>query len=370
MGFGRFAEVFLAHDRWTAARVALKRGRQADSAAAFADEFARVAPLVHPGIARALDLGRDEATSRPFIVFEAIEGTASDLACRQRPPDELLSWAAGVAEILDFVHHSGLIHGDLKPEHVVIEPGGTPKLIDFGLARQPDEPGGGSPATVAPEILTGGDAEPRSDLFSLGATLFFWLYKAFPFGSKVDERLARIDKEVELPDSPRIARETRSLLTEMLAPLPTSRPTSAREVVQRLAERGVPLPDARLADPAARARSVPIVGRDRVLEALQLAWSTAPTPTAFLALVGPAGSGRTRIAQEVVQRARLAGRRAVLVPCAQQEAPGALLLKSLRAMRRDASFTAEGSPQLAVVLQAMAEVGPTTIVLDDADALA
>ncbi|RMG48416.1 MAG: GAF domain-containing protein [Acidobacteria bacterium] len=371
IGAGRFSEVFLARDRITGERVALKRARGDDpgAAEAFAEEFARVAPLDHPGIARALDLGRDPATGRPFLVFEAIEGTRSLHACRASAPERMWGWAAGVAETLDFVHGSGLIHGDVKPEHVFILETDRPKLIDFGLARRRGTGGGGSATTAAPEVLSGGEADPRSDLFSLGATVYRWLYGRYPAGETLEDRLRSLDAEPEIPSTPRLPREISQLLSALLAPSPASRPDSAREVVELLAAAGIPLPDPRLADPSARARSAPLAGRDEVLAALTPAWTGAGGGTLFLNAVGPSGSGRSRLAREIARRARLAGRHVVVLDCREEPDAGARLLRA-SGVGSSAGPWRAGSPGLAVALHALAgRREPTTVVVDDADTL-
>lgn len=158
LGAGGCGEVFLARDRVSNGLVALKRplSSEIEPARLAAAEFASVAPLAHPGLARVLDFGEDDGTGRPFLVYEAVEGAPSQEVAPRASQAEILSWAAGVAETLDFLHQSGLCHGDLKPENVFITPSGSPKLINFGLARPPGRAGGGSAATVAPELLTGG----------------------------------------------------------------------------------------------------------------------------------------------------------------------------------------------------------------------
>ena len=350
IGEGGFAEVRRARDRVSGAAVVVKRARSADGATdeRFAAEFALVAPLAHPGIARALDYLPARDGEPAALVFEAADGGASSDRCRDASAATLFGWAACVAETLSFLHGAGLIHGDLKPENVVVSRAGRPQLIDFGLAGRPGPHAGGSVAYAAPESLAHGRADARSDLFSLGATLFAWLYGRPPLGTTLAARLAALPRRPPFPSSPPLPRAARELLRELLAPEPDDRPESARAVVERLAAAGFPLPFPELADPVARARALPLVGREAALAAL--APACAREGRGFFALVGPRGAGHSRLAEEVAHRARLAGRQVVAGRAADV----------LRAL---------GSASPAVGLAALAEEGAVTLVVDETQAL-
>jgi transcriptional regulator with GAF, ATPase, and Fis domain/tetratricopeptide (TPR) repeat protein len=350
IGEGGFAEVRRARDRVTGAAVVVKRARSADAAAdeRFAAEFALVAPLAHPGISRALDYLPARDGEPPALVFEAVDGGSSADACREASAATLFGWAACVAETLSFLHGAGLIHGDLKPGNIVVSRAGRPQLIDFGLAGRPGPHAGGSVAFAAPESVAHGHADARSDLFALGATLFAWIYGRPPLGTTLEARLAALPRRPAVPSSPPLPRAARELLRDLLAPEPDDRPESARVVAERLAAAGFPLPFPELADPAARARAVPLVAREAALATL--APACAGEGRGFFALVGPRGAGASRVADEVAHRARLAGRHVV-------------------AGRAGEVFRALGSASPAVGLAALAEEGAVTLVVDDAQAL-
>jgi serine/threonine-protein kinase len=244
IGEGGFAEVRRARDRVTGAAVVVKRAREpgAEADARFAAEFALVAPLAHPGIARALDYlpaGGDEPAA---LVFAAVDGGSSAESCREASAATLFGWAACLAETLSFLHEAGLVHGDFKPENVVVSREGRPQLIDFGLAGRPGAHAGGSVAYAAPETLARGHADARSDLYALGATLFAWLFGRPPHGTTLEARLAALPRRPALPASPPLPRPARELLRELLAPEPDDRPATARAVAERLAAAGFPLP--------------------------------------------------------------------------------------------------------------------------------
>ncbi len=354
IGEGGFAEVRRARDRVTGAAVVVKRARPAgagnDAAAdeRFAAEFALVAPLAHPGISRALDFLPARDGEPAALVFEAVDGGPSADRCREASAATLFGWASCVAETLSFLHGAGLIHGDLKPENIVVSRAGRPQLIDFGLAGRPGSHAGGSVAYAAPESLEHGRADTRSDLFALGATLFAWLYGRPPLGTTLEARLAALRRRPALPASPPLPRAARELLRNLLAPAPEDRPESARVVVDALAAAGFPLPFPELADPVARAGALPLVGRDGALTALAPAF--AREGSGYFALVGPRGAGHSRLAQEVAHRARVAGRLVI-------------------AGRAAEAFRALGSASPAVGLAALAEEGPVTFVVDDTQAL-
>ncbi len=351
LGSGGCGVVFLALDTVSGQQVVLKRAQEGDEAqASLSEEFSRVASLSHPGIARALDFIPGKKRESSFVVFERAPGRASTELCGEAAGERILGWAAAVAEILDFLHLSGLLHGDLKPEHVFIDEEDGVRLIDFGLARAPGEPGGGTAATAAPEILLRGTGDERSDLFSLGATLFYWLFQRYPWGETLEARLSVKARRPHIPLRDDLPKGARRLLRDLLAPEAGERIGSAREIVSRLAEIGIPLPDPSLSSPATRAGSLPLVGRDEVLRQLAPGWyAGAQQPPRFLSLVGPVGSGRSRLIREIARRAKTAQRRVLQVHGSESELPL--------------------SRRLAVAIRAQASVGPCTVLFDDVDEL-
>ncbi len=361
LGTGGSAEVLLARDRRTDRRVALKVPRPgADPPPDLAAEFARVSSLAHPGIAAALDLLPPGEPGGPCLVLEAAPGTPSREAAREADPRRILSWAAGIAEVLDFLHGSGLLHGDLKPDNVFIGPDDLPRLLDFGLARAPGEPGGGSVPTVAPEILRGEPGDERSDLWSLGATLAWWLFGRPPAGETLQARLAGLERRPAIPSPPEGLPFVRELLREMLAPRPAERLPSARALLRRLGEEGI-RPHPRLVDPVARTASLPLAGREELLEGIATGLLADGAGGRFLALAGPAGAGHGRVLGEFVRRARLAGRRLVV----HRRGAGRL---SVTLAEAAGTRTRGGSP--AALLATLARRSPGVIVVvEEADRL-
>ena len=126
---------------------------------------------------RVYDLGLHDG--RPFLALELVRGCTLQEHTRQYHPEprRAAGLVAELARAVVYLHARGVVHQDLKPENVLVDEGGRPRLIDFGLARlrdawagDGDEPSGGTLAYMAPEQARG-EAErvgPRSDVFALG----------------------------------------------------------------------------------------------------------------------------------------------------------------------------------------------------------
>ncbi|WP_307804505.1 serine/threonine-protein kinase, partial [Micromonospora echinofusca] len=164
----------------------------ADLVRRFRREALLTARLDHPGVPAVYDLG--EHAGRPYVILQKIKGvTLTDLVAEQGPLP--IGWVAAigaqVSSILLAAGQIGLIHRDVKPSNVMVEPSGAVKLLDFGLAVIRDDDRysqitrtGQSLGTVgymAPEQILGEEADHRTDLYGLGATLFDLLTGTTPF---------------------------------------------------------------------------------------------------------------------------------------------------------------------------------------------
>ena len=229
LGRGSMGTVYLAHDQQERA-VAIKTmalGREFDPAD-LADARERLfreadtaARLRHPDIVAVLEAGEEQGLA--FIAMEYVQGhdlLRHTLPGRLLPVPVVLRTLARVALALAYAHTQGVVHRDVKPANVMIDPdAGTVKVADFGIARIADARHTrtgmvlGTPSFMSPEQLAGRRVDGRSDLYSLGVMLFQLLTGALPHrGESMAELLNQIANETA-PD----VRTLRPELPEALA---------------------------------------------------------------------------------------------------------------------------------------------------------
>jgi serine/threonine protein kinase len=141
----------------------------------------------HPNVARAVAAGEEDGVR--YLAVRYVDGTTAGERVRAggplRPADAV-GVAAGAAAGLAHLHARGWVHGDVTPDNLVVGPDGAATVIDLGLAgRAGADPAAGfrgTPGFAAPEVLLGrGPADPRADVFGLGATLFYLLTGRSPY---------------------------------------------------------------------------------------------------------------------------------------------------------------------------------------------
>jgi len=196
LGKGGMGAVYRAYDHLLGRHVAYKVLGEALAR----DEAARdqlllearaAAQLNHPNVVTVYDLGVDQ--SETFISMELVEGESYQSLLRGRTwldIDSALHWLVSVCQGLDHAHGRGIVHRDLKPSNVLLAVDRRVKILDFGLARRADNGGSGegigqsmsgTPRYIPPEAIQGGPIDARSDVYSLGATLYELLVGAAPF---------------------------------------------------------------------------------------------------------------------------------------------------------------------------------------------
>jgi len=336
LGEGASGEVHLA--RATAPIGPLEAGREfalkelherltsdADARAAFEREARAGRSVDDPGLVHVFGTG--ESNGRPWIALQAIPGTDLRRVLETRgalPEPQLRRAAERVASALAALHAAGWVHGDLKPENLRMDQEGRVVLIDLGFARRPGDSETrdlrqGSPAYLSPEQDAAAEGDQRSEVHSLGQLLYELAVARHPFGDdegRVDEetprRRRRGDAALASHHHPGLSPFLDILLAEMLDVDPASRPTMA-EVAERFRGREsstwwrLQLADRRRTRlGGGRRHLIPLVGRRRELEGLSETWTRVSSTqrARVVHLIGPSGSGKSRLVSELAERAR------------------------------------------------------------------
>jgi TonB family protein len=211
IGEGAMGRVYKAWDPLVRRVVAIKTIRSEylthETSQEYLRRFRREAQaagrLSHPNIVSVYDVGED------YFVMEFLEGVSLQAILAHRsvlPLPEALKILTPVAEAIDYAHHSGVVHRDVKPANIMIQPDGRPKLMDFGVARLPTSAitdsgqSFGSPSYMAPELIASDDVTPRADLFSFGVVAYEALTGKRPFqGDSITAIIYRIVHEPAPP---------------------------------------------------------------------------------------------------------------------------------------------------------------------------
>jgi hypothetical protein len=222
-------------------RLAAADEDRASFEARFMTEARAAAQLSHPAIVTVHDFGRDADRDTLFIALEHLEGRTLAAIVHQ---DGALPWrralAVGgrIAGALDHAHERGIIHRDVKPANIMVLANGEPKLMDFGIAKidatNLTAPGDflGTPAYMSPEQATGTAIDGRSDVFSLGAVLYFALTGRRAFEAPtVPGVVARVVNEpAGALGMPEVPGEVAAILERCLAKSPANRYPRARHL--------------------------------------------------------------------------------------------------------------------------------------------
>jgi serine/threonine-protein kinase len=257
IGAGGMGQVFLAEHAQMRRRVALKvlPPRQAEDPASverFYREARAAAALDHPNIVHAYDVSCDRGTH--FLVLEYIDGETLDrrLARHGRlPVGEAVGFAVQAAAGLQHAHEKGVTHRDIKPANLLLGRDGIVKILDLGLAQFFEDSGtklgrpagsGSGPVMgttdyIAPEQLLGAEADHRSDIYNLGATLYHLLTGRPPFSGTTTAKMIAHHLEAAAPAHeacPEVPEELSAAVAKMLAKEPAERYQSAAEVVRAL----------------------------------------------------------------------------------------------------------------------------------------
>ncbi len=235
---------------------------RADAFVALHREASRAQKLAHPNIVTVYVFDRDEQTGRAFVAMELLEGRPLDRVIRQSagglPREQAIPIIRGMAEGLAHAHRKGIVHSDFKPANVFLTRDGTPKILDFGIARavqvaervagvpvpdsigdQRDDEGfqGYTVNYAAPEALSGAAPSTAEDVFALGIVAYELVSGTHPFKrmSALEARAANLQR----PALRGLKHRESSAIETALAYDPAQRFADAAAFLRRL--QGIPV---------------------------------------------------------------------------------------------------------------------------------
>jgi eukaryotic-like serine/threonine-protein kinase len=310
IGSGSYATTYTATDRSLNRTVAVKvlhpdRVENPDDLANFQQEARIAAMVTHPNIVQVYDSGvRD---NHAFLVMEWVGGKTlkDEINSKRRiTVDHALDLADGILAGLSHVHAIGIVHRDVKPQNVLLNEFGTPKLTDFGVACAMGDSGRdqqgvtmGTAAYMAPEQARGRALSGTSDIYSVGVILYEMLTGRLPFTG--DDPLDVIHKHVHEPVvrpkriNPNIPGSVEQLVLKALAKDPEQRYASAAEM--RAAFRHARQESSEREAYSAFVAPVGRMERIQELASHRLTWIAASGVIALMMLLGSAARNRCRL---------------------------------------------------------------------------
>ncbi len=251
IGSGGMADVYKARDhklnRFVAVKV-LKAEFRDDSGflSKFRVEAQAAAGLAHANIVNVYDVGEDRGTS--FIVMELVEGITLKSYIGKKGKlsiREATSIALQVSAGLEAAHNNGIIHRDVKPQNIIISMDGKVKVADFGIARAANSDtinssAMGSVHYSSPEQSRGGYSDARSDIYSMGITMFEMLTGRVPYDGDTTVEVALKHLQEEMPSprkfTPEIPFSTEQIIMKCTQKSPDRRYQNMGELIRDLRE--------------------------------------------------------------------------------------------------------------------------------------
>ena len=254
LGVGGMGMVFKAIDQELNEAVAIKTlkgdmlSKDPTALDRFRSEIKLARRISHRNVVRTHDIGEENGVY--FITMEYVEGKSLKDLIRARgklPAAATITIAKQICKGLEVAHEAGIIHRDIKPQNIAVDPSGVVKIMDFGIARlaQRTEPGAtqagmvvGTPEYMAPEQLMGDDVDGRVDIYAVGVLMYECLVGHPPI--QADNVLTLITRKLEeTPESPsRVVSDVPAALGELvlraMARDAKERPKSAAELGELL----------------------------------------------------------------------------------------------------------------------------------------
>ena len=259
LGAGGMGVVYRAFDRELQEPVAIKTLKPEAMAGGsvaldrFKQEIRLARKIAHRNVVRTYDLG--EQNGMYYLTMEYVEGTSLKQLIVSRgklPVAVTLTVGKQLCRALEVAHAEGVIHRDIKPQNIVVEPSGFLKVMDFGIARLANPPQGkglteagvsiGTPDYMSPEQLSGAELDPRSDLYAAGVVLFECVTGRVPFEAETTWALVAKHLEEEPPDprrfNPDVPGPLAAVILKAMAKTPGDRYATAAEMHDALARIG------------------------------------------------------------------------------------------------------------------------------------
>lgn len=253
LGVGGMGEVWLAYQQSMDRQVAIKilspyLSKDKSFVENFLEEVKLAAKLEHPNIVSAFDAGVDDGIY--YLAMSYVPGeTFAVRVGREKmlPEKEVMKIALHIAKALDYAwERFKIVHRDVNPANIMLTPEGNIKLMDMGISKNMDEDNGeveesllGTPNYISPEQIRGDSPlDFRSDIYSLGSTLYHLATGIVPFDSEDNYEILRRQLEEDLPlaseTNPKISSECSKLIAEMMSKDKEQRPKSWQAVIDRV----------------------------------------------------------------------------------------------------------------------------------------
>ncbi|MDB5098160.1 MAG: hypothetical protein JWM80_2581 [Cyanobacteria bacterium RYN_339] len=303
LGEGGMGLVSLVEDTTNGQKVALKvlsakLGATEETILQFKQEFRIMTQLQHPNCCAVYDFGL-LPEGAPYFTMEVVPGHGLD-EILPLDGEKFKSVFSQLLLALGYVHQQGFVHCDIKDENARVTPEGVVKLMDFGLMERAGRAGGAIKGTLgymAPEMAKGGRLDQRADLYSVGCLGYQMLTGQLPFPSQNPVEIIK----AHINDNPTPVSKLNAdidplyekIITKLMQKEPLARYQSAFDVLEDL---GIEVAEGM----GGNLLSAPFVGREQELGTLveRLGDIAKGKPGAAILISGPAGAGKSRLAEE------------------------------------------------------------------------